>query len=74
MGIVATVLKFAVRELARPCLEKIGEHVGDSIGTVIGKRIDPNHGKKDQEECHEDSEKHHSGTCSPSRPKPPTHA
>jgi len=46
VSLLGKVVVFALREVARPTLEKIGEHVGDAIGNVIGKKIDPTHGIK----------------------------
>jgi len=50
MGLVSSIGKFVARELARPLLEEVGKHIGDAIGTVIAKRIDPNHGDNLQDE------------------------
>lgn len=36
---------FCLRELARPALEECGKHIGDAAGTVLGKKIDPEHGE-----------------------------
>ncbi len=28
-------------------LSKVGEHLGDAVGNVLGRKIDPEHGKHD---------------------------
>lgn len=39
-------LHFAARELVQAGCAEVGRHVGDAIGNLIGKRIDPTHGDK----------------------------
>lgn len=53
MSLLGRAAVFALREWAKPTLEKVGEHVGNAIGNavgnVIGKKIDPRHGDSEQE-------------------------
>jgi hypothetical protein len=46
MSLARRVIKFAAREVATSGLSAIGQHLGDAIGTVLGRRIDPDHGKE----------------------------
>ena len=43
MSLLSRAFVFCIRELSRPALEECGKHIGDAIGTVIGKKIDPEH-------------------------------
>lgn len=45
MSLLGRAALFALREVAKPTLERIGQHLGDAIGTVAGRKIDPEHGK-----------------------------
>lgn len=56
MSFLGKVIVFAARELAQPTLTKIGEHIGDAVGNVIGKKIDPTHGDKPTESEEEDAD------------------
>lgn len=45
MSIGRKLAKFIAENLAAGALTQIGEHVGDAIGTVLGRKIDPDHAK-----------------------------
>lgn len=50
MGLWRRLATFAMRETAGPLFGKVGEHLGDAIGTVLGRRIDPEHCREPQSE------------------------
>ena len=41
MSLLRKAAVFALKELAKPTLTKIGEHIGNSTGRVLARRIDP---------------------------------
>ena len=41
MSLLGKVIVFALKETARPLLEKTGEHIGHALGRTLGRRIDP---------------------------------
>lgn len=45
MSFLSKAIVFCIRELVRPALEETGKHLGDALGTVLGRKIDPEHGK-----------------------------
>jgi hypothetical protein len=45
VSLIGRAVVFALREIARPTFERVGEHVGNAVGNVIGRRIDPKHGQ-----------------------------
>ncbi len=45
MSFRKAAIRFLAETFVGNALSKIGEHIGDAIGTVVGKRIDPDHGK-----------------------------
>lgn len=56
VGLLSRAALFCVKELVRPTLEECGKHLGDALGTVLGRKIDPEHGK-DKEDVGEKEEK-----------------
>ena len=50
MSIARKLVKFVAENLAAGALTQIGEHVGDAIGTVLGRKIDPEHAKQPSDE------------------------
>ena len=50
-------IRFIAETLVGNALAQIGEHVGDAIGTRLGKRIDPEHGKVPKPDKDEGSDK-----------------
>lgn len=54
MSLLSKAALFLLRETLRPALEKVGEHVGNAVGTVLGKKIDPEHGSKEEDDGQED--------------------
>ncbi len=46
MSLLGAVVRFVAKETAKPFLETVGEHIGDALGTVLGRKIDPDHGKE----------------------------
>ncbi len=40
MSILTRIVKFVARESAQPFLEAVGAHIGDALGTVLGRKID----------------------------------
>lgn len=49
MSIARRVAKFIAENLAAGALTQIGEHVGDAIGTVLGRKVDPDHARQPDE-------------------------
>lgn len=49
MSLVGRALLFVAREAAKPTLEEFGRKVGTAIGRRLGRCIDPEGAKKDDE-------------------------
>lgn len=58
MSILGRALIFVVKEVTQPALENLGKHLGDAVGTVLGRKIQPDHedGDSDEDEQDETSE------------------
>lgn len=54
--IVGGAIKFAAQELTSSTLSEVGQHVGDAVGTLLGRKIDPDH-HRDKDEKKAKSEK-----------------
>lgn len=50
VSLAGKVVVFVLKEVAKPTLQKCGEHLGDALGTVLGRKIDPEHGKTPEKE------------------------
>jgi len=56
MSVLGKAILYVLKEVTQPALENFGKHVGDAIGTVVGRRIQPDHedGGGDDEELEDD--------------------
>jgi len=50
MGLISRAIIFAAKEVVAAASGEIGNHVGDAIGTLLGRKIDPEHAKKDDKD------------------------
>ncbi len=57
MSLLGSAVRFLVKEITSPFLQKTGEHLGDALGTVLGRKIDPEHGKVKEDDEEESEEK-----------------
>lgn len=49
-------IKFLAETLVGNFLSEVGQHVGDAVGTVLGRKIDPDHAKIPKVPDHHDED------------------
>ena len=55
MSIRKALIKFVAETVVGNALSQIGDHVGDALGTVLGRKIDPTHAMPPKDDEPEDS-------------------
>jgi hypothetical protein len=56
MSILGKAILYVLKEVTQPALENFGKHVGDAIGTVVGRRIQPDHEDGGDDDENEDED------------------
>lgn len=65
MSLLSRAIMFALKEVVGAAASEIGQHVGDAAGTLLGRKIDPEHGKHDDDDDEIDDEDCDCDECNP---------